>query len=279
LKSCSPNVAILFHYPEIKMLKYTKIWFYFCKEIYYYLYMLIINNIHLLVFVFIIPILVSYGVKSTWGDSISWIQIGMYAWYIFISELIMTNWKDKDMIDEIKGWSIVTYLNKPISFIGFYFSQGFFKNVINIFTVGIVSWLIIFAILWAFPRYGFLNFLAFLVTMLIGIWMLSLVSLIIALAAFMLEDSSFIRLLINKFYFIFWWVFFPIDIYPAWMQTISKFMPFQYYVYWPAKFFTTWDINFLLSYLPYQVLWLVLLLLIVKLIYRKMLRNVEINGG
>jgi ABC-2 type transport system permease protein len=118
-----------------------------------------------------------------------------------------------------------------------------------------------------------------LITMMIGICMLSLVSLIIALLAFILEDSSFIRLLINKLYFIFGWVFFPVDIYPVWMQSISKFMPFQYYVYWPAKFFTTGDISFLWSYLPYQIMWLVLLVVIVKLIYRKMLRNVEINGG
>ena len=182
------------------------------------------------------------------------------------------------MIDEIKWWSIVTYLNKPISFIGYYFSQWFFKNILNILAVWIGSWLIIFLVLGKLPRFWIGNFALFLITMLIWIGMLSLVSLIIALLAFVLEDSSFIRLLINKLYFIFGWVFFPVDIYPSWMQSISKFMPFQYYVYWPAKFFATWDVNFLLSYLPYQVLWFIILIVIVRLIYRKMLRNVEING-
>lgn len=261
------------------MLKYIKIWFYFLKEVFYYAYMLLIDNIHLLIFVFIIPMLVAFGAKAKWIDTISWIEIWMYAWYIFVAELIMTNWRDRDMIDEIKWWSIVTYLNKPISFIWYYFSQWFFKNLLNIITVWIGSWLVIFLVMWKFPWFGIGNFVLFLITMLIWIGMLSLVGLIIALFAFILEDSSFIRLLINKLYFIFGWVFFPIDIYPTWMQSISKFMPFQYYIYWPAKFFTTWDLSFLWSYLPYQVLRLVLLVLIVKLIYRKMLRNVEINGG
>lgn len=259
------------------MLKYIKIWFYFLKEVFYYMYMLLIENIHLLTFVFIIVVLVTFGANSKWLNIISWIEIWMYAWYIFISELIMTNWRDRDMIEEIKWWSIVTYLNKPISFVWYYFSQWFFKNLLNILAIWICSWIIIFLVLWKFPRFGIGNFALFLVTMWIWIGMLSLVSLIIALLAFVLEDSSFIRLLINKLYFIFGWVFFPIDIYPAWMQSISKFMPFQYYVYWPAKFFTTWDVNFLLSYLPYQILRLVILIVIVRVIYRKMLRSVEIN--
>ena len=185
------------------MLKYIKIWFYFLKEVFYYLYMLLIDNIHLLIFVFIIPMLVTFGAKAKWIDTISWIDIWMYAWYIFIAELIMTNWRDRNMIEEIKWWSIVTYLNKPISFIWYYFSQWFFKNLLNILAVWIGSWLVIFLVLWKIPRFWIWNFMLFLVTMIIWICMLSLVSLIIALFAFILEDSSFIRLLINKLYFIF----------------------------------------------------------------------------
>lgn len=254
-----------------------RIGFYFLKEMFYYIYMLAISNVHLLVFVFIIPMLVTFWAKSQWLDNVSWIQIWMYARYVFITELIMTNRRDKNMVEEIKWGSIVTYLNKPISFIWYYFSQWFFRNLLNILSVWIISWIVVFSVLWKFPRFWIWNFVLFLVTMMIGICMLSSVSLIIALFAFILEDSSFIRLLINKLYFIFWWVFFPVDIYPTWMQNISKIMPFQYYVYWPAKFFTTWDTNFLLSYLPYQILRLIILIIIVKLIYKKMLRNVEIN--
>ena len=247
------------------MLKYVKIWFYFLKEIFFYIYIIFLENIHLLMFVFIIPLLVTFGANAKWIDNISWIPIWMYTWYIFVAELIMINRKDTNMIEEIKGWSIVTYLNKPISFIWYYFSQWFFKNLLNIVVISIMSGTVIFIFLWVFPRFW--------------LCMLSLVSLIIALFAFILEDSSFIRLFINKLYFIFGWVFFPISIYPIRMQNISKFLPFQYYVYWPAKFFSTWDSEFLLSYLPFQILRLILLIVIVRIIYKRMLRNVEINGG
>ena len=261
------------------MIKYIKIGFYFLKETFYYSYMIIIHNIHLLIFVLIIPLLVTYGVKSIWENQIAWIPIEMYARYIFVAELIMTNRNNRDMNREIKWWSIVTYLNKPISFIWYYFSQTFFKNLINIILVWIISWIITFLVLWWFPRFWIWKMILFLISMLIWIWMLSFVSLIISLFAFILEDSTFIRLSINKLYFIFWWVFFPISIYPIRMQKISSWLPFQYYVYWPAKFFSTWDLNFLLSYLPFQIIRLIILMLIVKLIYKKMVRNVEINWG
>ena len=173
------------------MLKYVKIWFYFLKEVFYYLYMLLISNIHLLIFVFIIPMLVAYGAKAKWIDTISWIDIWMYAWYIFIAELIMTNRRDRDMIEEIKWWSIVTYLNKPISFIWYYFSQWFFKNLLNVITVAIGSWLVIFLVLWKFPWFWIGNFALFLITMVMWIAMLSLVGLIIALFAFILVEYFF----------------------------------------------------------------------------------------
>ncbi len=261
------------------MKKYIKIWFYFLKEIFYYGYMLILDNIHLLLFVFIIPCLITYGMKTKWIDNISGIAIWMYPWYVFITELIMTNRRDKDIINEIKWWSIVTYLNKPMSFIWYYFSQWFFKNLLKIIIIWIGCGIIIFLFLWDVPRFGFGKFLLFIISLLVWICMLSLVSLIVALLAFVMEDSSFAYLLINKLYFIFGWVFFPVDIYPVWMQNIWKILPFQYYVYWPAKFFATWDLNFFISYFPYQIVWLVILIFIVKLIYSKLLRKVEINGG
>ena len=59
-----------------------------------------------------------------------------YVRYVFITELVMVNWKDQHLIDEIKGGSIISFLNKPISFIGFYFSQTYFKTLITMLIVG-----------------------------------------------------------------------------------------------------------------------------------------------
>ncbi|MFA5748068.1 MAG: hypothetical protein WC872_03040 [Candidatus Absconditabacterales bacterium] len=261
------------------MLKYFKIGFYFSKEIFYYSYVLILGNIHLLFLILVLSSLALFGAKAKGIDNVAGIAIGFYAWYVFITEIIMINRKDQNLIDEVKSGSIIMYLNKPINFVGLYFSQTYFKNLINIFVVGIFCGLIIFLFLGVFPRFGISAMLLFLISFLIGIAMLSLVSLVIALIAFAMEDSTFVRLFINKLYFIFGGLFFPLDIYPVWLKNISQFLPFQYYLYAPAKFFTTGDINFFLQYFPLQLMWLVILFAIVFLMYESVVRRLEINGG
>lgn len=261
------------------MLKYIKIWFYFLKEIFYYSYMIILNNLHLLLLIFVLTSLTLFGANAKWIDNIAGISIWFYARYVFITELVMVNRQNKSMIDEIKSWSIITFLNKPISFIWFYFSQTYFKSLINIIIIWMFCWIIMFIFLWKFPRFWIEKFILFLISFLIWIWLLALVSLMIALFAFMLEDSTFIRLLINKLYFIFWGLFFPLDIYPTRLKTISEFFPFKYYLYAPAKFFTTWDLSFFRNYFPLQIMWLGIMFVIIHLMYNRVVRRLEINGG
>ena len=261
------------------MLKYIKIWFYFLKEVFYYGYLLILDNIHLLFLIFVLTSLGIFGAKATGLETVGGIPIYLYAWYIFVTELVMVNRKDQNMINEIKSWSIITFLNKPINFIGFYFSQTYFKTLINMLIVGSFCGIIIFLVTGNFPRFGIWPFLLFLLSFLVGIGLLSLISLMIALFAFILEDSTFVRLLINKLYFIFGGLFFPLDIYPKRMQTIAEFFPFKYYLYAPAKFFTTGDIQFFVEYFPMQVGRLIIITIGVRCIYANAIKRLEINGG
>ena len=261
------------------MLKYFKIWFYFLKETFYYAYLLILDNVHLLFLILVLTSLGMFGAKATGLETIGGISIYIYAWYVFITELVMTNRKDQNMINEVKSWTIVTFLNKPINFVGFYFSQTYFKTLLNMLIVGSFCGVIVFLVTGNFPRFGIWPFLLFLLSFLIGVAILSLISLMIALFAFMLEDSTFIRLLINKLYFIFGGLFFPLDIYPRRMQLLAECFPFKYYLYAPAKFFTTGDLHFFVGYFPMQIGWLVVVALLVRRMYVKAVKRLEVNGG
>lgn len=259
------------------MLKYIKIWFYSLKEVFYYSYMIVLSNVHLLFLVLVLTSLTLFWAHAKWVDNIGGISIWFYARYVFITELVMINRQDKSMIDEIKSWSITSFLTKPISFIWYYFAQTYFKSLINVLIIWILCWTIMFIFMWRFPRFGIEKFILFVISFLIWIWLLALVSLMIALFAFIFEDSTFIRLLINKLYFIFWGLFFPLDIYPIRMKTIANFFPFKYYLYAPAKFFTTWDLNFFRSYIPFQIMWLAISFIVVHIIYSRAVRSLEIN--
>jgi ABC-type uncharacterized transport system permease subunit len=63
------------------------------------------------------------------------------------------------------------------------------------------------------------------------------------------------------------------------MQVVADFFPFKYYLYAPAKFFTTGDLQFFIGYFPMQIGRLILLSCIVRFIYARAVRRLEINGG
>jgi hypothetical protein len=44
-----------------------------------------------------------FGAKATGLETVGGISLSIYAWYIFITELVMVNWKDQNMINEIKS--------------------------------------------------------------------------------------------------------------------------------------------------------------------------------
>lgn len=102
----------------------------------YYGYLLVLDNIHLLLLIFVLTSLAIFGAKYQGIDTVGGIPLTSYVWYVFITELVMVNRKDQHLIDEIKGGSIISFLNKPISFIGFYFAQTFFKTLITMLIVG-----------------------------------------------------------------------------------------------------------------------------------------------
>ena len=261
------------------MFRYILLWYYSLKEVFMYTYVLFLQNIRVLVVIFVVSALLQFGATGQWVTEVWWVSTTMIIWYVFITEIVMTQRRDAAMIREIQSWSIIFYLNKPIHFLGYYFSRTFVRTLLMITIIWWCSWLIIFAFVQTFPRYGLIWAWLFLISLFIGVWLLSLIGLLMWLAAFQLEDSRFLRLMIGKLYLLFGGVFFPIDIYPQWLQSVSELLPFQYYIYGPAKFFTTGDFSFFVKYFPIQMVWFMVLSWVVVVMYRSLVKKLEINGG
>lgn len=260
-------------------MKYLKLWYFFSKELLYYSYSMIAKVSWLLVATFIISNLFIYWMEHQWVSSVWGISVWIYVWYVFANQLYLTNWKDQDVISDIKSWNIIVFLNKPVNFFLFQLSQWFFRNLIKIFISWTVGWIVLFLFVKTFPWFWFINMFASILSLLLWLLCISLLSIYIWLYAFKFEDSGFMKFMISKSLFIFWWAFFPIDIYPHWLQVVVKYLPFQYFFYAPSKFFVTWDLNFFLSFFPIQVFWLIVLIVLNYLFYRKLVSWLEVNWG
>ncbi len=261
------------------MPKYLKLWFYYSKELFYYSYSIIFRNAWFLFIVYLLTALVLYSAKAKWIDYIGAIAIEYYIWYVFVTELAMMNRRDEDLVAGVQSGDIIILLNKPIHFIWMQLSKGFFRVLLRMTVIVIVSIWLVYRWAGGFPWFWFYSFFLFIFSFLIGILLLALVAILMGMFSFAFEDARFISFLLSKIYFIFGGVFFPLDIYPVWLQNIAKFLPFQYYIYSPARFFVTWDMKFFWSYFPIQILWLMGMILLVLWSYEKLVRRLEVNGG
>jgi ABC-2 type transport system permease protein len=112
------------------------------------------------------------------------------------------------------------------------------------------------------------------------IWMIDFcIAALIGLSAFVVEDVSAFEWIYSKVMFIFGGLLLPLDFYPTWLQQLSRFLPFSYTVYGPARFFVDPSLSRLFPLVAGQVFWLVLLGGLVWLFYNRGVQRLVINGG
>lgn len=103
--------------------------------------------------------------------------------------------------------------------------------------------------------------------------------LVMGLSAFWLEDSASISWIYQKIVFIIGGMLLPLEFYPSWLENLSKSLPTSYLMYYPAKLFVHFDFTLFFKIIIGQIAWIVILSIIAFIIYKKGVREVNINGG
>lgn len=106
---------------------------------FYYSYSIIFRNAWFLFVVYLLTALVLYSAKAKGVDYIGVIAIEFYIWYVFVTELVMMNRRDDDLVAGVQSGNIITLLNKPIHFIWMQLSKGFFRVLVRMTIIIIVS--------------------------------------------------------------------------------------------------------------------------------------------
>ena len=124
------------------------------------------------------------------------------------------------------------------------------------------------------------TFLLFLVSAILGILIGSQLDLIVGILAFWFRYIWGLMMLKTALFSFFAGALIPISLFPDWLARISEFLPFKYMVYVPVSIYTgqiTGSIIYF--YLFMQVVWFVLIYFGIRLMWRRALKNVTINGG
>jgi ABC-2 type transport system permease protein len=180
--------------------------------------------------------------------------------------------------DEIKSGSIANYLNKPYNYIAYKYSSAIgiamYKFMFIFLFGGIVAYITVggFAFSWtALIPVAICAFLAitldFVIMATLGIF------------AFWFEDARALSFLYQKFLFTIGGMLIPLEFFPDWLAYVSKFLPFSYISYAPAKLFVSYSFTAFINTALFQIMWIFIFLILSYVLYRFCEKRLSVNGG
>jgi ABC-2 type transport system permease protein len=179
---------------------------------------------------------------------------------------------------DIQGGGIAYQLNKPYSYIGYYFSKSLSYKLISFAVTFVIGSILVYFLVGGISV-NVLNlpFVAISVFLALALDFFMLLS--IALLAFWFEDTTSLRWIYDKILFTVGGMLVPLEIFPSWLEKISSVLPFSFAVYQPAKLFVSFSVERFLEVVSVQIGYILLFVLISILIYKKGIGRVNINGG
>ena len=107
----------------------------------------------------------------------------------------------------------------------------------------------------------------------------ALIAVLIGLAAFWLEEVLPLFWIYQKLLFTVGGMFLPLEIFPDWLRKISAWLPFRFITYVPARAFVAFEPGFVLRETAGQVVYILILLALVALVWRRAQRRMVVHGG
>jgi ABC-2 type transport system permease protein len=156
--------------------------------------------------------------------------------------------------------------------------MGFMSEVVVRFLINLAVGAFLGVIVLGLPDFGY-GWLAFFLVAAFGFTINFLMNMMLALCAFWVEETKGLEFVYNKLLFTIGGMLMPLEIFPAAMQQICRWLPFQTVLYFPAKTAVHFEGSKLLAMLGVQCFWIVILGLIVLYIYSRGVKKLNVNGG
>lgn len=201
-------------------------------------------------------------------------------WYLTLTEVVALSVTNvfRPIQEEVKDGTIVYTLLRPFSYILYIFSRAMGQNLVKMGPMLLEAFVLGTLFVGYLP--GYFTAIPFGLPLIIGGFAIAtLWQIIIGLLAFWFEEVAPFYWIIQKLIFILGGMFFPIDLFPRWMQGFSKASPFAFSTYWPAITIVQFSLESFVICLFGQLIYGSLLFGISLVIFRAAWRKVHVQGG
>jgi ABC-2 type transport system permease protein len=213
------------------------------------------------------------------SDIINGLSLRDTMWYLLLAETLELGRPRLARVisEQVKDGSIAYLLNKPYSFLVYQLSSGLGESLPRMGLLFILGGALVWTL--AGPPPGLGNWPMASVA-LAGAWSMHFcVNALIGFSAFAVEEVAPFEWIYQKLVFILGGMLVPLDFYPAWLQTISRALPFAYMMYGPARLFVQPDPQLFMQIIAGQILWLGVLGGLLTIVFSRGIKRLSINGG
>ena len=128
------------------------------------------------------------------------------------------------------------------------------------------------------PNLNFITIIKVIPVFLLAVLETGLIRILISLTSFWVEDSKPFQNVWNKVVLMFG-ILFPIEVFPSIIGNIIRYTPVYSISYGPAKLVINFNDTLYTNVLLSQFISIIIILIIINLLYRKGVRNLNVNGG
>ncbi|MFL0245698.1 ABC transporter permease [Candidatus Clostridium stratigraminis] len=233
------------------------------------------------IFIMLIYLMLWENIYGQKGGSLGGLTLNKMIWYLVVTELVTLSRTDihTQVNEDVKTGNIAYLLNKPYNYILYCFSYFIGEIGIKLITNSMAGLIIGLIYVGPLENFNFTYLPFILLSIIVGCTIHFFIYIILALTSFWVEENSAFFWIYSKLVFTLGGMLVPIDLFPNWLQNISKYMPFAYVTYVPGKLAV--DFSFINFYRQFsiQLIYLVIFFVLAMTLYRKGARNLNVNGG
>lgn len=205
---------------------------------------------------------------------------GDYVWYLAVAEWVTLSQPALflEIERDIRMGDIAYHLTRPISYLAFKLSSGLAELAVSMAVMLVTALCTSYALVGGWPSDP-LGLLAALPLALAAAVLLLLCGAAIGLSAFWLQDCAPVYWIWQKLLFVLGGLFVPLSMYPGWLGEVAAWSPFSSMLSGPASLVFHFDAWAVVSVAAKLGIWGVLGVVLLRAVYRRALRVIDVHGG
>ena len=246
-----------------------------------YILNILFSFIHFIIMMFIFVNLWQY-IYSDSNQIINGYGLEQMIWYVLVTEMIWFGTRNKTLTTEIsqdiKTGNIAYNINKPYNYIFYILSKHIGNTTIKTIMFWILGIIIGLCFVGPIPGFKLIYIPLVMISILLASLITSIIRISISVLSFWIEDSSPFQWVYDKLILVLGTLF-PIEMFPGSLTIIMRYTPIYVVSYGPAKLIVDFSISTFANIIIAQIVYLVIVILIALLLFKKGVRKLNVNGG